>query len=145
MDINNLKRFKVEYTGIYKALVASHKNEQTYINECKTQINRIWESAQSVKSAIRCAANEVDKIEELKRRVEEETTKVFKRKEESEEKQAQIAALKADIQALERKASEHHELEEDIRLKQLQQEKAEFEKQREEQQQRQEALRQRNA
>lgn len=144
VDINNLKKFKVEYTGIYKALVASHKNEQTYINECKSQINRIWESAQAVKSAIRCAANEVDKIEELKRRVEEETTKVFKRKEESEEKQAQIAALRADIQALERKANEHHELEEDIKLKQLQQEKAEYERLREEQQQRQEALRQRN-
>lgn len=27
MDVNNLKKFKVEYTGIYKALVASHKNE----------------------------------------------------------------------------------------------------------------------
>ena len=27
VDMNNLKKFKVEYTGIYKALVASHKNE----------------------------------------------------------------------------------------------------------------------
>jgi hypothetical protein len=34
------------------------------------------------------AANEVDKIEELKRRVEDETKKVSDRKEESEEKQA---------------------------------------------------------
>ena len=72
VDMNSLKKFKVEYTGIYKALVASHKNEQTYINECKSQINKIWESAQSVKHAIRMAANEVDKIEELKHRVEEE-------------------------------------------------------------------------
>ena len=144
VDINNLKKFKVEYTGIYKALVASHKNEQTYINECKSQINKIWDSAQNVKSAIRMAANEVDKIEELKRRVEEETNKVAARKEESEEKQAQIAALKGDIAALERKANEHHELEEDIKLKQLQNEKGELEKQQEEQSAKREALRQRN-
>lgn len=90
------------------------------------------------------AANEVDKIEELKRRVEEETNKVAARKEESEEKKAQIAALKADIAALERKANEHHELEEDIKLKQLQNEKGELEKQQEEQMQKREALRYRN-
>ena len=72
MDINSLKKFKMEYTGIYKALVASHKNEQTYIHECRNQINKIWEHAQSVKTAIRLAANEVDKIEDLKHRVEEE-------------------------------------------------------------------------
>lgn len=74
------------------------------------------------------AANEVDKIEELKRRVEEETNKVAQRKEESEEKQTQIAALRADIAGLERKANEHHELEEDIKLRQLQDEKGEYEK-----------------
>lgn len=72
VDINSLKKFKLEYTGIYKGLVTSHKNEQTYIQECKAQINKIWEHAQSVKTAIRMAANEVDKIEELKHLVEEE-------------------------------------------------------------------------
>jgi chromosome segregation ATPase len=119
VDMNSLKKFKVEYTGIYKALVASHKNEQTYINECKSQINKIWESAQSVKHAIRMAANEVDKIEELKHRVEEEQTKVATKKEESEEKQAQIDELNADIAELNRKANEHHELDEDKKLKEL--------------------------
>lgn len=79
------------------------------------------------------AANEVDKIEELKRRVEDETKKVSDRKEESEDKQAQIAALKADIAALERKANEHHELEEDIKLKQLENEMGELEKIKDEQ------------
>ena len=86
VDINNLKKFKQEYQGLYKSLVTSYKNELTYINECKSQISKIFESAQSVKSAIRMAANEVDKIEELKRRVEEETSKVALRKEESETK-----------------------------------------------------------
>lgn len=36
VDVNNLKKFKVEYTGIYKALVASHKNEQLFIADCKS-------------------------------------------------------------------------------------------------------------
>jgi len=79
------------------------------------------------------AASEVDSIEELKRLVEEETNKVATRKEESEERQAQIAALGADIAGLERKANEHHELEEDIKLRQLQNEKGDLEKNQEEQ------------
>jgi len=65
------------------------------------------------------AANEVDKIEELKRRVEEEQTKVSSKKEESEEKQELIAMLMSEIEALTRKASEHHELPEDKKLKEL--------------------------
>jgi hypothetical protein len=52
--------------------------------------------------------------------------------------------LKADIAALERKANEHHELEEDIKLKHLQNEMGELEKIKDEQQSKQEALRQRN-
>jgi len=70
-----------------------------------------------VKQAIRMAAQEVDKIEDLKHRVEEEQTKVQAMKEMSEEKQHTIAQLRSDIAALERKANEHHELEEDIKLK----------------------------
>jgi hypothetical protein len=35
-------------------------------------IGKIWDNAQNVKSAIRMAANEVDKIEDYKRRVKEE-------------------------------------------------------------------------
>jgi hypothetical protein len=58
------------------------------------------------------AANEVDKIEDYKRRVKEEQTKVASRREEEDDKNATIAVLKAEISALDRKASEHHELEE---------------------------------
>ena len=90
------------------------------------------------------AAAEVDKIEELKRRVEDETNKVAARKEESEEKQAAIATLRADIEKLERKANTHHELEEDKKLKALIEEKGELDKQREEQMQKHEGLRNRN-
>ena len=53
VDVNNLKKFRHEYQAIYKALVTSHKNEQTYINECRNQINAIWETGQNVKVAIR--------------------------------------------------------------------------------------------
>jgi hypothetical protein len=58
------------------------------------------------------AANEVDKIEDYKRRVKEEQTKVASRREEEDDKNATIAVLKAEISALDRKATEHQELEE---------------------------------
>lgn len=145
VDINNLKKFRNEYQAIYKALVTSHKNEGTYINECRNQINNIWETGQNVKVAIRQANNECDKIAELKKKVEEETNRVAAAKEESEEKQAIIVALNADIAALERRQNEHHELEEDIKLRHLQGEKAKLDKQREEQLQKQFLLRQRES
>ena len=109
---NNLKKFRMEYQGIYKALVASHKNEQALINDCKVMIGKIWDNAQNVKSAIRMAANEVDKITELQRRVKDEQSKVASRREEEDDKRGTIAVLQAEISALDKKALEHHELEE---------------------------------
>ena len=86
VDMNNLKKFKQEYQGIYKALAASHKLEKQYIDECRIAISKIWDTAQQVKQGIRAAATEVDKIEDLKHRVEEEQTKVQTLKEASEDK-----------------------------------------------------------
>jgi DNA repair ATPase RecN len=86
VDNQALKKFHKEYQTLYKALVASHKNEDTYIKDCKAQIEEIWKKAQMVKSAIRMAAHEVDKIEDYKLKVEEEQQKVQTKKEESEEK-----------------------------------------------------------
>lgn len=117
VDINNLKKFRNEYQAIYKALVTSHKNEATYINECRNQINNIWETGQNVKVAIRQANQECDRIAALKKKVEDETNRVAAAKQESEEKQAVIVALSADIAALERRQNEHHELKEDIELR----------------------------
>jgi hypothetical protein len=35
VDNQSLKKFHKEYQTLYKALVASHKNEDTYIKDCK--------------------------------------------------------------------------------------------------------------
>lgn len=86
VDNQSLKKFHKEYQTLYKALVASHKNEDTYIKDCKAQIEEIWSKAQKVKSAIRMAANEVDRIEEIKNKVTDEQDKVQQKKEESEVK-----------------------------------------------------------
>lgn len=131
----------MEYQGIYKALVASHKNEQALINDCKVMISKIWDNAQNVKSAIRMAANEVDKITELQRRVKDEQSKVSSRREEEDDKRGTIAVLQAEISALDKKAGENHELEEQVKLKQLQNEYGELMKLKEDQQQRQELQR----
>ena len=64
-------------------------------------INQIWENASNVKSAIRMAQDEVDKITGLKTKVDEETLKVNKSKEEEKQKQATIIKLKAQIEELE--------------------------------------------
>jgi hypothetical protein len=63
------------------------------------------------------ANNEADKIEELKRRVEEDTAKVAQKKVDEEDKKGQIDIINQEIDALEKKASEAHELEEEITLK----------------------------
>ena len=82
-------------------------------------IGKIWDNAQNVKSAIRMAANEVDKITELQRRVKDEQSKVSSRREEEDDKRGTIAVLQAEISALDKKALENHELEEQVKLKQL--------------------------
>lgn len=72
------------------------------------------------------AANEVDKIEELNRRYKDEQSKVTARREEEDDKRGTIAVLQAEISALDKKALEHHELEEQVKLKQLQSEYADL-------------------
>jgi len=67
-------------------------------------IGKIWDNAQNVKSAIRMAANEVDKITELQRRVKDESSKVTSRREEEDDKRGTIAVLQAEISALDKKA-----------------------------------------
>lgn len=130
-----LKRFKEDYQKIYKTLKTSYESERKLIQKAKQFISEIWDNAQNVKSALRMANNEADKIEELKRRVEEDTIKVAQKKEDEEDKRAQIAIINAEIAALDKKASEAHELEEEIILKQLRKEYEELEKQLEEQRQ----------
>lgn len=85
------------------------------------------------------AHNEADKIEELKRRVEEDTLKVAQKREDEEDKRQQIAVIEGEITALEKKASEAHELEEEIELKNLRKVYEELEKTLEEQRQKIEA------
>ena len=82
----NLRSFKEKYQQKYNTLKSSYEKEVKTLRQCKTKINEIWENAQNVRSAIRMANNEVDKIAELKARVDEETAKVNNRKEEEKNK-----------------------------------------------------------
>lgn len=82
-------------------------------------INEIWEKATNVKSAIRMAQEEVDKIQSLKIKVEEEQVKLGMRKEDEKNKQAQIMKLKVEIDALDDLAKQPIELQEEQELKQL--------------------------
>jgi len=133
VGVPNLKRFKEDYQKIYKTLKTSYDSERKLIAKAKSLIDDIWMNAQQVKSALRMANNEADKIEELKRRVEEDTLKVAQKKEDEEVKRQKIALQQAEIEALDKKASEAHELEEEITLKTLRSESDELQKQREEQ------------
>jgi hypothetical protein len=84
----NLKRFKDEYQKIFKTLKTSYQSERKIVQRCKTMISEIWEKATNVKSAIRMAQEEVDKIQSLKIKVEEEQIKLGSRKEDEKTKQA---------------------------------------------------------
>ena len=141
VGVPNLKRFKEDYQKIYKTLKTSYESERKLIAKAKGFIADIWDNAQNVKSALRMANNEADKIEELKRRVEEESTKVAAKREEEEDKRASIASLQFEIAALNKKASEAHELPEEVTLKALRKEMDELTKQREDQQTRMETQR----
>jgi hypothetical protein len=91
VGVPNLKRFKEDYQKIYKTLKTSYESERKLIQKAKQFIGDIWDNAQNVKSALRMANNEADKIEELKRRVEEDTLKVAQKKEDEEVKRQKIA------------------------------------------------------
>ena len=89
----NLRQFKEKYQQKYNTLKSSYEKEVKTLKQCRTKITEIWENAQNVRSAIRMANNEVDKIAELKGRVDDETTKVNSRKEEEKVKKESIAKL----------------------------------------------------
>ena len=64
------------------------------MKQCKNKITEIWEKAQNVRSAVRMAMQEVDKIADLKKNVDEEQARVASRKVDEQEKMKKIEALK---------------------------------------------------
>ena len=84
----NLRTFKEKYQQKYNTLKSSYEKEVKTLKQCKAKINEIWDNAQNVRSAIRMANNEVDRIAELKARVDEETATVNNRKEEEKGRKA---------------------------------------------------------
>ena len=69
---SNLRSFKEQYQSKYDVLESSYHKEQKTLKQCKQKINEIWEKAQSVRSAMRMAGQEVDKITDLKKSVDDE-------------------------------------------------------------------------
>lgn len=114
-------------------LSSSYNKEQKTLKQCKSKINEIWEKATSVRSAVRMAMQEVDKISDLKKSVEDEQNKAKSRKEEEAEKMSKIEALKEEIAEAKRKADEAHELEEETILRQRNKEWEDLMKRKEEQ------------
>ena len=70
-----------------------------------------------MRSAVRMAMQEVDKIADLKKQVDEEQARAASRKEEVKDKSAKIEMLKEEIAEAKRKADEAHELEEETLLR----------------------------
>jgi len=98
------------------------------LQKSKQLINEIWEKATNVKSAIRMAQEEVDKISSLKVKVEEEQIKLGIRKEDEKNKLIQQAKIKVDIEALDEIGKQPVELEEEIELKRLEKQYEELER-----------------
>ena len=90
------------------------------------------------------ANNEVDKIAELKGRVDDETTKVNLRKEEEKKKKEAIAKLEEQIEDALALASKPIILEQDQILKELRAELEELDKNKDEQDEKQEIIRAHN-
>ena len=90
---SHLRQFKEKYQQKYNTLKSSYEKEVKTLKQCRQKITEIWENAQSVRSAIRMANNEVDKIADLKARVDEETTKVNRLRVEEKQRKEQIARL----------------------------------------------------
>ena len=134
----NLRTFKEKYQQKYNTLKSSYEKEVKTLRQCKQKINEIWENAQNVRSAIRMANNEVDKIAELKQRVDEETAKVNSRKEEEKARKEQIAKLQEQIEEALELASQPIVLEQDHELKELRKVLEELDKQKDEQEEKQE-------
>ena len=129
----NLRAFKEQYQAKFHVLESSYHKEQKTLKQCKTKINEIWEKAQNVRAAVRMAMQEVDRIADLKRTVDEEQTRAAGRKEEEKEKNQKIETLKEEIADAQRKAAEAHELPEETKLRELNKEWEELIKKKEEQ------------
>jgi hypothetical protein len=84
---SNLSKFKDEYQKIWKMLKSSYEQERRTTKAARTIVDRIFESAQQVKAAIRMANNEVDKIRELTAKKDEEESKVANRRQEKVQKE----------------------------------------------------------
>lgn len=102
----NLRAFKEQYQAKYHVLESSYHKEQKTLAQCKHKINEIWEKANNVRSAVRMAMQEVDRITDKKKSVDDEQAKAASRKEEEKEKEAKIALLKEEIADAKRKAEE---------------------------------------
>ena len=129
----NLRAFKEQYYAKYQVLESSYAKEQKTLKQCKLKINEIWEKAQSVRSAVRMAMQEVDKIADLKKSVDEEQQKAASRKEEEKDRMAKIEMLKEEIADAQRRANEAQELEEETILRARNKEWEELMKKKEEQ------------
>ena len=104
IGVANLREFREQYQQKYSVLKSSYEKERRTLEQCKKKIGEIWENAQNVRSAIRLANHEVDKIQEIKKAVDDETAKAENRREEEKEKLQKIDFLKEEIKEAERKA-----------------------------------------
>lgn len=104
IGVANLREFREQYQQKYSVLKTSYEKERRTLEQCKKKIGEIWENAQNVRSAIRLANHEVDKIQEIKKAVDDETAKAENRREEEKEKLQKIDFLKEEIKEAERKA-----------------------------------------
>ena len=88
-----MRAFKEQYQAKYHVLESSYQKEQKTLAQCKARINEIWEKANSVRSAVRMAMQEVERIADYKKSVDEMTKQGESRREEEKDKNAKIEAL----------------------------------------------------
>ena len=119
IGVANLREFREQYQQKYSVLKTSYEKERRTLEQCKKKINEIWENSQNVRSAIRLANQEVDKIQEIKKAVDDETAKAEGRREEEKGKLQRIELLKEEIKEAERKNAQAQELEEETELRLL--------------------------
>jgi uncharacterized coiled-coil DUF342 family protein len=72
------------------------------IKKCKELISQIFEKASNYRAAIRMAANEQEKISQLKQDMHKQHEQVNQLKEEEDEVRGQIGEVKVEIADLER-------------------------------------------
>ena len=89
---------------IHKTLKASYDGEKTLIKRCKDLNGQIFEKASTVRAALRMASSEVDKIAQLKSKVNKAYEEVANQREKEEKQRQKITQLKADIAKLKRES-----------------------------------------